>query len=87
MSQPLVEIRSVSVDYPLKGGRVLHALTRVSLAVAAGETVGLVGESGSGKSTLGRVILGMTRPMSGQVIFGRRGHHVGEPRSSPGAGA
>jgi peptide/nickel transport system ATP-binding protein len=69
MSQSLLEVRNAMVEYPLKGGRVLHALRRVSLTIAAGETVGLVGESGSGKSTLGREVLGLTRPKSGQVMF------------------
>lgn len=69
MSQPLLEVRHATVEYPLKSRRVLHALKRVSLTIAAGETVGLVGESGSGKSTLGRVVLGMTRTKSGEVIF------------------
>ena len=69
MSEPLLVVRHATVEYPLKRGRVLHALNRVSLTIAAGETVGLVGESGSGKSTLGRVVLGMTRPKSGEVIF------------------
>ena len=69
MSEPLLEVRRATVEYPLKGRRVLLALKRVSLTIAAGETLGLVGESGSGKSTLGRVVLGMTRPESGEVIF------------------
>lgn len=42
-------------------------LDGASLAVAAGETVGLVGESGSGKTTLLRVALGLHPPDSGSV--------------------
>jgi peptide/nickel transport system ATP-binding protein len=69
MSQALLDVRDLSVDYPGRGGRVLHALRGVSIKIAAGETLGLVGESGSGKSTLGRVILGMTRATTGTVRF------------------
>jgi peptide/nickel transport system ATP-binding protein len=45
----------------------VRAVDHVTLAVNAGETVGLVGESGSGKSSLLRVILALDRPQQGQV--------------------
>ena len=48
-----------------KPGR--RAVDRVSLTIAAGESVGLVGESGSGKSTLARILLGLDRPGAGEV--------------------
>ncbi|QQM31140.1 ABC transporter ATP-binding protein [Martelella lutilitoris] len=44
----------------------------VSLAVRAGETLGLIGPNGSGKSSLLRLLAGLKQPLSGQVeIQGR----------------
>ena len=47
----------------------VDAVAEVSLAVRAGETLGLVGESGSGKTTLGRAVLGLNHVHSGNIRF------------------
>jgi general nucleoside transport system ATP-binding protein len=48
----------------------------VSLTVRKGEIVGIAGVSGNGQSELLDVISGITRPMSGDVIF--EGKNIGE---------
>ena len=64
-------VDDVSVTYRSARGPV-HAVQSVSLAVRAGESVGLVGESGCGKSTLGRAVMGVLPPVAertGQVLL------------------
>jgi sulfate/thiosulfate transport system ATP-binding protein len=46
------------------------ALQNVSVAIPEGSLTALLGPSGSGKSTLLRVIAGLERPDSGQVLLG-----------------
>jgi peptide/nickel transport system ATP-binding protein len=56
LTQPLLEIRGLSVSFDSDDGRV-RAVRGVDLALAAGETVALVGESGCGKSVTALSIL------------------------------
>jgi oligopeptide/dipeptide ABC transporter ATP-binding protein len=71
---PIVEVDSLSVRFPVKGGfgrtkQWVHALDEITLHVGRGETLGLVGESGSGKTTLGRAVLRRAPITSGSVRF------------------
>jgi ABC-type sugar transport system ATPase subunit len=45
------------------------ALDAVSLSIARGECHGLMGENGAGKSTLGKILAGIHRPDSGQILL------------------
>ena len=46
-----------------------EVVSKISLAIGRGETLGLVGESGSGKSTVARMLLRLVEPSAGNVQF------------------
>ncbi|MGH7121499.1 MAG: ABC transporter ATP-binding protein [Acetobacteraceae bacterium] len=76
---PLIEVRNLVVEYPLRRGlrawlggggkRRFRAVNGVSFAIGKGAALGLVGESGCGKSTLGRALLRLERAAAGSVVF------------------
>jgi len=64
-SGPIISATDLRVSY---GGReVLHGLT---FDVMRGETLVIIGGSGSGKSTMLRTLVGLEKPVSGQVRVG-----------------
>jgi microcin C transport system ATP-binding protein len=69
----VLEARDVAVTFRRSDGWFRHssfnAVAGVSLALRAGETVGIVGESGSGKTTFGMALLGLQPMSSGEVLI------------------
>ncbi|MFN4313235.1 MAG: ABC transporter ATP-binding protein [Chitinophagaceae bacterium] len=61
-----LQFRNVVFRHPTAG---FNALDGVSFEVRAGRTVAFVGPSGSGKSTLVKMLVGLYRPVSGEVVF------------------
>ena len=59
--------QGLRVEFTTRNGRVARALDGADLVVRSGEVVALVGESGSGKTTLARTLVGLTRPVAGEV--------------------
>lgn len=69
-----LELCALTQVYRLNRGLFAHpgeirAVNNVSLRVRRGETLGLVGESGCGKSTLAKMLLGLLKPTSGNVLI------------------
>ena len=75
-----MEAVSLSKDFRLGRGHMLHAVREVSFGLYRGAVVALVGESGSGKSTAARLLAGQERPTAGSIrldgvpveVFSRR---------------
>ncbi|MDO5738438.1 MAG: ABC transporter ATP-binding protein [Eubacteriales bacterium] len=61
-----IEFKNVSFRYPNSPDKVLENL---NLSIAAGETVALVGNNGAGKSTLIKLLVGLYRPDSGEILI------------------
>ncbi len=75
MAEPLVVIKDLVKQFPVRGGLfqreigTVNAVAGVSLTIDRGETVGLVGESGCGKTTLGRTLVRLLEPTYGTITF------------------
>ncbi|MBL4732971.1 MAG: ABC transporter ATP-binding protein [Rhizobiaceae bacterium] len=74
-TQPLLEIKNLTVTYPRARKHLFHrppplpAIDDLSFRIYPGQTTALIGESGCGKSTLARTILGLQQPHSGEILF------------------
>ena len=81
MSEPLLEIRNLTIAFPIYGGVLrrkvneVRAVDNVSFSIQRGETLGLVGESGCGKTTVAKAIVNIHKAMSpgvseqGKILF------------------
>jgi peptide/nickel transport system ATP-binding protein len=69
MSEPLLRVRDLRVEFHVPGGRKVQAVSGVGFDIARGETLGLVGESGCGKSSAARALLQLPPPTGGEVWF------------------
>jgi len=61
-----IEFKDVTFTYP---GAKTPVLKAFSFKMKAGEKIGMVGPIGSGKTTLEKLIMGLYRPDSGQILI------------------
>lgn len=57
-----------------------YAVKSVSFTLNRRETLAILGENGAGKSTLAKMIIGLTEPTSGQILFRNKPLEFGDYR-------
>jgi NitT/TauT family transport system ATP-binding protein len=77
--KPKLEVHDITMTFRTRRGDEVIAVDNLSLDVADREFMSIVGPSGCGKSTLLRVIAGLVRPTSGEVLLD------GQQITGPGA--
>ena len=71
--EKLIELKHITAGYGNK-----TVLKDVSLTVGVQDFLGIIGPNGGGKTTLLKVILGLLRPKSGEILYYRDGKEVSE---------
>ena len=80
MTEPIIRAQAVEKFYVQPDGSRIEVIAPVDLDVEPGKIVTLLGPSGCGKSTLLRILTGLSKPSSGQVLW------HGQPIASQNAG-
>ncbi|MBE9508457.1 MAG: ATP-binding cassette domain-containing protein, partial [Chloroflexi bacterium] len=73
MSEPLVEVKDLKVEFDVRDG-IVHAVDGATFTINRGQTLGVIGESGCGKSITAKTILQMV-PKPGKVTQGEILYH------------
>ena len=60
----LLTVENLSKEYIKK-----KTLNNVSFSMEKGEILGMLGKSGAGKSTIGKILLQLSRPTTGTILF------------------
>ena len=75
-SQPLLRVEGLAKLYPVsttnwlrRNRNFIHAVDGIEFELGRGESFGLVGESGCGKTTTGKLLVRLTDPTNGRIIF------------------
>jgi len=77
-----LDIKNVSMTFPLADGRTADALKDISINLRDGELVSILGPSGCGKTTLLNIIAGFLSPTKGTVTLNN--HQVTGPSAERG---
>jgi NitT/TauT family transport system ATP-binding protein len=80
VTDPIIRAKAVEKFYLQPDGGRIEVIAPVDLDVEPGKIVALLGPSGCGKSTLLRILSGLSKPSSGEVLW------HGQPITSQNAG-
>ncbi len=72
--EPIIDIRELDLTFQTADSPV-HALSKISLQIAAGDFVSFIGPSGCGKTTLLRVIADLEQPTRGTILVENKSPH------------
>lgn len=65
MEKPSIEVNNLNFTYP----NGFQALKNINLTVGHNEIVGIIGQNGAGKSTFLKILTGLHKPTSGDVLI------------------
>ena len=70
---PLLQVEDLTKSFKDSFGLFstghFHAVEGITFTLEAGKTLAIIGRNGSGKSTLAKMIVGITQPTSGKILF------------------
>ena len=69
MNEPIIQGRGIEKSYIQPDGNRIEVIAPVDLAIEPGKIIALLGPSGCGKSTLLRILSGLAKPTSGEVLW------------------
>jgi NitT/TauT family transport system ATP-binding protein len=68
-SDSIITAQAIEKYYGRPDGNRIEVIAPTDLTIGAGKIIALLGPSGSGKSTLLRMLTGLSKPSSGQVLW------------------
>ena len=65
----MLELKDVRFSVTDEKGQLKNIINGINLKIDEGKFVAITGPNGSGKSTLAKLIVGIIKPTSGQILY------------------
>jgi NitT/TauT family transport system ATP-binding protein len=69
LNEPIIQARAVEKFYRQPDGNRIQVIAPIDLSIEPASIVALLGPSGCGKSTLLRILSGLSKPSSGEILW------------------